>query len=223
VADEVPAIAGELVTETFAYDGGRPVTVYRPPEPPQAVLYAGDGQLISRWGGHLEAADVPPTMIVGAHRTEDDDEMARIREYSPSFDEARFTAHERFVVEQVGDWVRSRFGVVLPPERTAAYGVSASGELALAMGMRHPDVFGVVLSASPGGGYRPPEQMPTALPRTYLVAGTQEPFFRDNASRWADALRDAGADVVMTVREGDHGDPFWAAELPLMVAWAFGE
>lgn len=51
------------------------------------------------------------------------------------------------------------------------------------MGMRHPDIYGVALSASLGGGYQPPEQLPTALPRTYLVAGNQEPFFRENASR----------------------------------------
>ena len=215
-------IAGELVTETFDYDGGRQVTVYVPPDPPEAVVFAGDGQLISQWGGYLEAADVPPTMIVGAYRTDDEDEMVRIREYSPSFDEERFAAHERFFVEDVRGWVRSRFGVALPAERTAVCGVSASGELSLAMGLRHPDIYGAVFSASPGGGYRPPAVLPSPLPRTYLVAGTLEPWFLENATRWADALRDAGADVVMMERVGDHGDPFWAAEFPLMVAWAFG-
>ncbi len=39
-------------------------------------------------------------------------------------------------------------------------------------------------------------------PRAYLVAGRQEPFFLKNATRWADALRDAGADVVMTEWSG---------------------
>ena len=63
--------------------------------------------------------------------------------------------------------------------------------------------------------------MPGSLPRAYLVAGTQEPFFLENATRWADALRAAGADVVMTERAGSHGDPFWREEFPLMVAWAF--
>jgi enterochelin esterase-like enzyme len=215
-------ITGQLVTETFDYDGGRQVTVYVPPDPPEAVVFAGDGQLISQWGGYLEAADVPPTMIVGAHRTDDPDEMVRIHEYSPSFDEDRFAAHERFFVEDVRGWVQSRFGVAMPAERTAVCGVSASGELSLAMGLRHPDIYGVVFSASPGAGYRPPAVMPEALPRTYLVAGTLEPFFHENATRWADALREAGADVVMTERVGNHGDPFWAAEFPLMVAWAFG-
>src|SRR5262245_11915222 len=36
--------AGELVTETLGYDGGRQVTVHVPPDPPRAVVFAGDGQ-----------------------------------------------------------------------------------------------------------------------------------------------------------------------------------
>ena len=195
-------IAGELVTETFEYDGGRQVTVYVPPDPPEAVVFAGDGQLISQWGRYLEAADVPPTMIVGAYRTDDADEMVRIKEYSPSFDEERFAAHESFFVDDVRSWVQSRFSVALPAERTAVCGVSASGELALAMGVRHPDIYGTVFCASPGGGFQPPAVMPSPLPRAYLVAGTQEPWFLENATRWADALRDAEADVVITERPG---------------------
>lgn len=60
-------------------------------------------------------------------------------------------------------------------------------------------------------------------PRAHFVAGRSEPFFRNNAARWADALRDAGADVVMTVRDGGHGGDFWRTELPLMTARAFGQ
>jgi len=214
------SITGKLVTETFSYDGGRQVTVYVPPVSPEAVVFAGDGQLISQWGGVLQAADVPPTMIVGTNRL--DDEMARLREYSPVFDAERFEAHEKFFVEDVRQWTRSRFGVELTAERTAVFGVSAGGELALAMGLRYPHIYGAVFCASPGGGYRPPAVMPNSLPRTYLVAGTLEPFFLENATRWAVALRDAGADVVMTERNGSHGDAFWREEFPMMVVWAFG-
>ena len=63
--------------------------------------------------------------------------------------------------------------------------------------------------------------MPSPVPRAYLVAGTLEPFFLENATRWATALRGAGAKVVMTERVGSHGDAFWREEFPLMVAWAF--
>ncbi|MFD2473316.1 alpha/beta hydrolase [Amycolatopsis silviterrae] len=237
--------AGELVTETLEYDGGRQVTAYVPADRPEAIVFAADGEEIARWGGDLEAAassvtakvadgtsltadgtsatvdDVPPTMIVGAHHHAD--ETVRLHEYSPGFDPERFSAHERFFREDVGHWARSRFGVALPAERTAVCGVSAGGELALAMGLRHPDVYGTVFCASPGGGYRPPDDLPGSLPRVYLVAGTQEPFFLQNAARWADALRDAGADVVLHERAGSHGDAFWREEFPLMAAWAFGQ
>jgi enterochelin esterase-like enzyme len=214
------AIRGEFVTETFKYDGERQVTVYVPPETPEAIVFAGDGQGISKWGRLLEKADVPSTMMVGVHRLTD--EMQRIHEYSPGFEPERFAAHEQFFVEDVRRWTESRFGVALPRERTAVFGVSAGGELGLALGLRHPDVYGAILCASPGGGYKPPGVMPSPLPRTYLVAGTQEPFFLENAKRWADALRDAGADVVIHERAGSHGGSFWREEFPLMLRWAFG-
>jgi enterochelin esterase-like enzyme len=213
--------AGQFVSETFDYDGGRQVTVYVPAAATQSVVFAGDGGWhISRLGAVLDAANAPSTMIVGVHGLVDDD--ARLREYSPVFDAERFAAHEQFFVEDVRQWVRSRFGVALHAERTAVWGASVGGELALAIGLRHPDVYGAVFSASPGGGYRPPAVMPSPLPRVYLVAGTLEPFFLKNATHWAVALGEAGADVVMAERVGSHGDAFWTEELPLMVAWAFG-
>ena len=213
--------AGQLVTETFGYDGGRQVTVYVPPASPESIVFAGDGGWhISRLGEALEAASAPSTMIVGVHGPVGDN--ARLQEYSPAFDVERFAAHERFFAGDIRQWVQSRFGVGLPAERTAVWGASVGGELALAMGFRHPGIYGAVFSASPGGGYRPPAVMPSPLPRVYLVAGTLEPFFLKNATRWAAALRDAGADVVMTERVGSHGDAFWREEFPLMVAWAFG-
>jgi len=209
--------AGQLITETLPYDGGRQVTVCLPPGRPDSVVFAGDGQWhISR----LSAALPTSTVIVGVHGLADDN--ARLQEYSPEFDAERFAAHEKFFVDDVRQWVQSRFGIAMPSERTAVWGASIGGELALAMGLRHPDIYGAVFSASPGAGYRPPAVMPSPLPRVYLVAGTLEPFFLGNATRWAVALRDAAAEVVMTERVGSHGDAFWMEEFPLMVAWAFG-
>ena len=219
--------AGEFITEMLEYDGGRQVTAYVPAAAAEAVVFAGDGQLITSWGEVLEAADLPPTMIIGAHRVKD--ETLRLHEYSPgrstaafAFDPRRFAAHEKFFVGDIRRWAAARLAVRLPADRTAVFGVSASAELALAMGLRHPDIYGAVFCTSPGAGYRPPAALPGQLPRTYLVAGTEEPFFHTNATRWADALREAGGDVVMAERTGSHGGAFWKHEFPLMVAWAFG-
>jgi hypothetical protein len=87
------------------------------------------------------------------------------------------------------------------------------------MGLRHPELYGTSFAASPGAGYRPPSPLPSVLPRVYLTAGTLEPFFLDNATRWTEALRAGGADVVMSEQVGDHGDPFWQAEFVKMVGW----
>jgi hypothetical protein len=61
----VSPTVGQFVTETLAYDGGRQVTAYVPSATPEAIVFAGDGQSIASWGGVLEAADLPPTMISG--------------------------------------------------------------------------------------------------------------------------------------------------------------
>ncbi len=115
------AVSGEFVTETFGYDGGRQVTVYVPPDPPEAVVFAGDGQFISQWGEVLETAGVPSTMIVGVHGLAD--ETPRLYEYSPAFAPDRFAAHARFFAGDVRRWTGSRFGVALPAGRTAVCGV----------------------------------------------------------------------------------------------------
>ncbi len=195
--------------------------MYVPPDPAEAVVFAaGGGWHVSRLSEVLEGAHAQPTMIAGVHGLGDD--AGRLNEYVPLVDAERFAAHEKFFLDDVGQWVRSRFGVGLPAERTAVWGASLGGELAIAMGLRHPDVYGAVFSASPGSTYRPPAVLSSHLPRVYLVVGTQEQFFLDNATRWADALRDADADVVMMERDGGHGGAFWGNEFPLMVTWAFG-
>ena len=218
----MPPTAGQVVTESLDYDGGRAVTVYVPSAPVEAVVFTADGGWhASRLVDAIEGADAPSTMIVGVHGMDDDE--GRFSEYVPGVDEARFAAHEHFFVNDVADWVLSRFGVALGADRTGVWGASLGGEFALAMGVRHPDVYGAVFSASPGGGYRPTQSLSEgALPSFYLVAGREEPFFAENAERWLHAVRDADGDAVMNVRDGDHGGAFWFEEFPLMVSWAFG-
>ncbi len=209
-----------MVTEVLDYDGGRQVDVYLPTDPPKALVFAPDVESISPLAAALEAADSLPTMIVGIHRPAEYDD--RFKEYSLGADDERFAAYEQFFVVDLRGWVDSRFGIALPPERTGVWGALLGGEFSLAMGLRHPDIYGAVFCLCPGGGYRPPEVMPSPLPRAYLVGVTEEPFFLEHATRWADALRAAGGEVVMIERPGGFGGTFWGDELPLMVAWAFG-
>jgi S-formylglutathione hydrolase FrmB len=216
----MPPIAGELITESFGYDGGRDVTVHIPSHASEAVVFTADGGWhTSRLAAALEGTDAPPTLIVGVHGMDSDD--GRFGEYVPGVDEARFADHEQFFLNEVAEWVRSRFGVALDADRTGVWGASLGGEFALAMGVRHPDVFGAVFSASPGGGFRPSSPLEGKLPSFYLVAGREEPFFAENAKRWLEAVQEVGGDVVMNIREGDHGGAFWFEEFPLMVSWAF--
>ena len=100
---------------------------------------------------------MPPTMVVGARRL--DDETFPLHEYSPgqstapfTSDLERFAAHEQFLVDDLRRWAHLRFSVELPADRTAVFGVSASAELALAVGLRHPHIYGSVFAAA---GYNP--------------------------------------------------------------------
>jgi len=113
--------------------------------------------------------------------------------------------------------------VALPTERTAVFGVSAGESLALALGLRHPHVYGAVLCASPAAlqaAWHYAESASAHIPCRWHT-GAVLPRERKEV---ADALRDADADadVVMNERAGSHGGAFWREEFPLMVAWAFG-
>ena len=217
------SLRGALITERFAFDGGRSVTAYVPLDPPDAVVYVADGGWhIERLAEALETSLTPSsTMLVGVHGLEADD--GRLLEYVEAFGGERFKAFERFFVDEVRGWVTSELDVWLIAERTAVWGASLGGELALAVGLHHPETYGIVLCASPGGGFTPASALLAGeTPRSYLVGGTEEQWFLENATRWADALRDAGADVVIGKRVSEHGGAFWYDEFPRMVSWAFG-
>ena len=212
-------MAGELITETLDYDGGRGVTVYVPMAPAAVVIFAGDGQEVAQWGSLLETAGVPPTMIVGVHGQTD--ETMRLHEYSPVFDAD-------------GSRRTRPSSPTMCPDGCTRDSASHCRPSAPRCSVRPPaenspsqSDSGIPTCSAPSCGARPGRvtdrvTVPARIPRTYLVAGTEEPFFLDNATRWAVALRDAGADVVLQERVGDHGAELWRAELPIMVKWAFG-
>lgn len=107
-----------MVTETFGYDGGRSVTVSVPVEPPESVVFLADGGWhVSSLSEALHGAGRRSTLLVGVHGRPDDD--GRLHEYVPGFDSERFASHETFFVDDVGQWVASRFAMELRPARTS--------------------------------------------------------------------------------------------------------
>ena len=67
-AEPSGVVSGEFVTETFEYDGGRQVTVYVPPDPPEAIVFAGDGHRCQYCGAQAENIDhIVPRSKGGQH------------------------------------------------------------------------------------------------------------------------------------------------------------
>ena len=214
-----PDRSGLTIIDELDFDGGRTVTMHLPAGEPTSIVFAADGAEVVTWAADLGGTRAANTVVVGIGGLAD--ARQRLPEYSPVFDADRFAAHEWFFTADVVRWAAERIGRTFPVDRCAVFGVSAGGELALALGLGHPDLYGAILCGSPGAGYRPPLKMPGTLPKTYLVAGHREEFFLANAARWADALVSAGGEVRFARRDGEHGTALWRREFPAMIEWAF--
>ena len=189
----VGAVSGEFVTETFDYDGGRQVTVYVPPDPPEAVVFAGDGQFISQWGEVLETADAPSTMIVGVHGLADETpRLHSTRRPCPGTVRGTREVLRRGRPPMDGGAVWSS-AARRPHRGVRGLGGRGAGARHRASASRHLRC-GLLRLARRG--------LPTACADAELASArvprrrTLEPFFLENATRWAAVLRDAGADVV---------------------------
>jgi enterochelin esterase family protein len=68
-------------------------------------------------------------------------------------DRARF---QDFLTQEVLPWVRQRYQVSADPAHVLVGGASAGGFAAAALALRHPEVFGNVLSQSGAVGWAPP-------------------------------------------------------------------
>jgi enterochelin esterase family protein len=96
-------------------------------------------------------------------------------------------AFATFLVNELVPWVRAEYRVSEEPARTIVGGLSLGGLMASYCGLRHPDVFGNVLSQSgslwwyPGGLEQDDRDLPVAEPgwltREYLTAPRREVRF----------------------------------------------
>ncbi|MFN2494012.1 MAG: esterase family protein [Pyrinomonadaceae bacterium] len=129
----------------------RPFSVYTPASykadgPPNALLILFDGEDLSDDGQYqvttlnnlIAASKIPPTVAVFV----DNIPRRRLVDLVASDEFADFMAKELM------PWIRSHYNVTKDPKQTVVTGNSAGGLASAYVALRHPEVFGNVLSRS---------------------------------------------------------------------------
>jgi enterochelin esterase family protein len=229
VAERAGAAKGRV--ELIRYEGGtsdkgRRVWVYTPPgyRPdgrPYRLLVLFDGWSYTHTipvptilDNMIADGAIPPTVAVMLDKKE------RMKELylNPSFAD--------FVAGQFITWVRQRYNVTRSPGEAVVGGLSIGGVAAAYTAMRHPEVFGNVLSQSGAFQYRPedPERLirqftkGARLPvRFYLEAGLLEvnetPSLLHENRHLRDVLEAKGYEVTYSEFNGRHDAVCWRGSL----------
>jgi enterochelin esterase-like enzyme len=207
-------------------DKGRRVWVYTPPgyRPdgrPYRLLVLFDGLHYARivptptiLDNMIADGRLPPTVAVMIDKKE------RVKELylNPSFSD--------FVAGQFMTWVRQRYNVTRSPREAVIGGLSLGGVAAAYTAMRHPEVFGAVLSQSGAFQYRHEDPEPlirrftksARLPiRFYLEAGLLEvnetPSLLHENRHLRDVLEAKGYEVTYSEFNGRHDAVCWRGGL----------
>ncbi len=132
-----------------------------------------------------------------------------------------------YLVDEVLPWLRDRDWLPTDPGRVAVIGQSLGGLTALRLGLRHPDLCGVVLSQSASLWL---DDLSTELahldpdrsPRIHLAHGTQEWVLAPPHRALTTRLRAAHLDLHPVEINGGHDYAWWRGTLADALAWAFG-
>jgi enterochelin esterase-like enzyme len=140
-----------------------------------------------------------------------------------------------FVARELVPWVRGRYNVTRSPREAVVGGLSLGGVAAAYTAMRHPEVFGGVLSQSGAFQYRPedPERLIRQftkggrLPiRFYLEAGLLEvnetPSLLHTNRHLRDVLEAKGYVVTYSEFNGRHDTVCWRGSLSKGLAALWG-
>lgn len=207
-------------------DGERRVWVYTPPgytraARPYPLLVLFDGWQYTHTipvptilDNMIADGAVPPTVAVMIDRKD------RVKELylNPSFSD--------FVAGPLMNWVRRRYHVTRSPREAVVGGLSLGGVAAAYTALRHPEVFGGVLSQS--GAYQYRHEDPEGLIRRftksarvavrfYLEAGLLEvnetPSLLHTNRHFRDVLEAKGYDVTYSEFNGRHDAVCWRGSL----------
>ncbi len=245
LAEEAKPLVGKMTDHELAskiMGTTRKLSVYEPPfrlpgvRP--AVMYIADGLGTSGVAAAVEPLivqkKIPPMVIVGLHTPQlprrltpndksdyDPKRDERAREYLPTVDPEQFRKHEQFLCDEVLPWAEHTLGVSRQREQRAIHGRSNGGRFAVAMGMRHPELFGQVMGFSVAGRHEEPVRYAPA-PMFHLTAGTWEPTFLQITKKLADALEAQEIPVCFTTHVSGHDFALWQLELTRALTRAWG-
>ncbi|MEI9931609.1 MAG: alpha/beta hydrolase-fold protein [Rhizomicrobium sp.] len=237
-----PSLHGHFYPQAFEsqnLDGARGISVYVPPgETPShllPVVYMADGNFRlttpSVIEPLIESGKLPPMILVGiwsgnSHKADED---RRSEEYLLGWPNGYgyFLRHENFLLHELIPFVEKTYGASSDPKDRIITGFSSGAAWAVAMGIRHPNVFPTVIAQSMvwPGGYSPAStwqfQDNDKGLRFYLSAGTLEPEFYRGTLRFAEEARKESLDVQLETTVSGHTPTIWEPMLVHALQWAF--
>jgi enterochelin esterase-like enzyme len=217
----------EFLIESRSLGKRRAATVFLPFNYTSArmypIVFCTDGQVLNSFTQRIERdirnLELGELVLVGVHSSRE-----RSEEYCLTQNEGLFHRHEQFFTDEVPDWLRKEFGLVVERDRTGVFGYSYGAAFALTMASRRRDLFGLIIAFSVAGKFEEfeiKEQDVDALPRFYLSAGTREKALLKTTRRFAKHLKQQKIEHVITERYSGHDFGYWESELPLAVRWGF--
>ncbi len=207
----------------------RGVTCYSELAGPQTaapvVVLCFDGQAVPTLGQSVQQFSprtFPPCVLIGVHS----DPQLRSKEYIAGNNTDIFEAHEAFVIDELIPWACREYSLKLERRRTAVWGCSNGGTLAMTMSTAYPEVFSCIFAFSVAGGMEYISRDALAAVEDtsyYLAAGNRETPFKKNNQAIAAFLREHSIPHECVIRPNrGHELSFWSEEFPVALEWAFG-
>ncbi len=128
---------------------------------------------------------------------------------------------EGMVVNELIPLIDSTYRTWTAPEARAVGGISRGAVWSLEIGLRHPNLFGIIAAHSPALALNHPwrEHDPYFLirngapgQRLYLDGGTTD-WANAEAQKFTQVAQEAGADVTLQTHVGAHVDALWQSAL----------
>ena len=150
------------------------------------------------WNAHrtvarlIRAGLIPPLVLVGIYNTGEH----RIDEYTPTRDPRRQAgghagAYGRMIVEELLPWLVEHHRTLPGPRNTALAGSSLGGLATLAIGLRHPEVFGALAAFSPSVWWD----------RKWIIKSVAKMPRRTHQRLWVDIGTKEGPGMVEVTRD----------------------